>query len=49
MKKGTEYRDAVRDVVQVLSKYEATLRDVGIIISALDSEMRIRPVQESAD
>lgn len=49
MKKGVEYRDVAKEIVALLSKYEATVRDVEYILGWLDDEMRVQPVQESAD
>ena len=49
MKKGVEYRDVAKEIVDLLAKYEATVKDVRYILGWLDDEMRVQPVQESAD
>lgn len=47
MRKGVEYRDVAKEIVKILTKYEATVKDVGYILGWLDDEMMVRPVQES--
>lgn len=47
MKKGIEYRDVAKEIVGILAKYEATVKDVECILGWLDDEMMVRPNQES--
>jgi len=46
MKSGVEYRDVAKEIVKILAKYEATVRDYKYILGWLNDEMMIQPVQE---
>lgn len=49
MKKGVEYRDVAKEIVKVLAKYEATVKEKQYILGWLEDEMLVHPIPESSD
>ena len=49
MKNGVEYKDVIREIIEIFAKYEATVLDVQRIVEGLNAEMIVSPVENQTD